>query len=234
MSSKNFYESKLEQIKQLIKEEKFDKAHEEILAEINMPYIPMAYEKEFKDLFNFVRTKINKDDNRVFTLSREEVIELLLSESEESQAMALELIADQNLHHEKQSLKHRIETWKQSDIFKKAFLFELMIEQKIDVAIEFVKGLIINPAKQKSVLEAKQTLVMLQQINLLTEKEPTLTLATSQEAKRYLLLNYPNPPENGESLAQNIVNVVRHMFGQEVDLSGDELSIYKVLKTNNI
>lgn len=234
MTKNNFYEEKLAQIKLLIQEEKFDQAHQELLTELNMPFIPMIYEGEFKNLYELVKSKLSKDDNRVFTLSREEVIELLLSDNEESQAMALELIGDQNLHNEKISLKERIETWEQKDIFKKAFLFEVMIEQKIDVDIKFNDGLILNPAKSKSILDAEQTILMLKEIEVLTEKEPSLTLTALQEAKRYLLLTYPVLPGDGRVIAQNLVNIVKHMLGQEIDLSSEETSIYKVLKTNNI
>ncbi len=234
MNGKNFYQEKLNEIRSLIQDNKFSEAFVQIQVELNMPYIPMIYEQEFKDLNELVKSKLITDSNNIMTLSRGEVIQLLLSDDEELQVIALELIDQHNLRTEASSLKYRIETWEEKDLLKKAFLMEIMIDQKIDIEIKFSGLLKINPSKSKSTLANDQVLEMFKRIDELTIQNPSLSQAAQQEAKRFLLLTYPNSPKDGNALAGLLVNVTMHMFGQKVDLSADELLIYKVINTNAI
>lgn len=231
MDNQNYYQETLNKIKELVKNEEYKKAYEIILEELKMPYVPKVYEVEFHNLHELVRSKVEVDKSKNSSFaSLEDLMDMLMSDEPRDQVQALEMMQPHNLRNFKKTLKARIESWDDSLVISKSFLFELMIEQEIDIDIEFRKGLILNPAKCNSIMEDSSIELMFDEIERLTFKEPTLTQACFEQAKYHILLNYPLKPQDPIIWAAQLVRVVRFMYGEEITLTQEEKLIYAHIK----
>ena len=121
-----------------------------------MPYIPEIYESQYIKLINDIKSEVKGDDQPTI-VTRDIAIDYLLSENEEKENISLELLRDHNLRYVKDVLKNRLETWPSNKNTQKAFLFELLVEQEIDMEINF-NGFNLNPKKTGTIL-SKPTVI---------------------------------------------------------------------------
>jgi hypothetical protein len=105
---KNYYEEKISYIESLIKNKKYKKANQEILNELNLPYVPKIYEDIFNSMFEQI--KEYSENNFSKTISKDVAIDYLISNDEKKETIAIELLRKHNLHHDKEIIKKRIET----------------------------------------------------------------------------------------------------------------------------
>lgn len=225
--SKNYYDEKLEEIGVLIKDKKFQEVYDIIHAELQMPYIPEIYETKFIDIMNTVKVEL-LGDKATTTVSRDVALEYLLSEDEQQELIALELLRDHNLRNDVEIVKRRIETWGPDKNMQKAYLFELLVDQEIDVDVNF-NGLTINPKTAGSILENEQVQVALNEIPNHFDKNPQAENLALDEFQRFLLMTYPAVPEDGASIANDFAQIVKSMFDDKVELSDLQVRIKQLL-----
>lgn len=222
----NFYEEKIAEIKKQLDNSEFFEAHKSLSAELSMPYIPEKYEKEFIQLFERLKFQMMDNNGENKTLAIDSLMQMLAGD-DESQNIALELLKTHNLRMVSSTIKARIESWNKEENLKRAYLFELLAEQEIDIAIN-IDGKILNP-KTDSILNNPEVNKAIQLIPTLTGQMPQLLEPTIDEFRRFLLLNFPSKITNGEKIAQQIFNIVNSLFNSEKTLSEEEEKIRKIL-----
>lgn len=224
---KNYYDEKLEVINTLLKKEKFKKVYEIINKELKMPYIPEIYEFQFIKIMNDIKSDVIGKDS-LTVVPREVVIDYLLSEDPEQEMIALELLRDHNLRYEKEIIKKRIETWPVSKTTQKAYLFELLIEQEINMEVNF-NGLILNSKTNGSILEKPTVIETMNQMSKYFKKNPSTLNMALDEFQRFLLISYPAVPEDGKEFAKDISQIVKSMFESKINLTKKQLRIKEML-----
>ena len=225
---KNFYEEKLENISKLMNDNDFAEARRLIEEELKMPYIPKKYEGRFIELLNDIKLKTMDDKKVAMTLSLDVALEYLTSEDEERELIALEVLSEHNLRYCKDVLKNRIETWPSNKNMMKAFLFELLVDQEIDIDINY-DGQIINPKNRGSIMQNSNVLNIYKILQTSFEKNPSLTQMATQEFERYLLLIYPNVPGNHNEFAEDFKKVIESLLNKDISLNERQLNIKKKL-----
>lgn len=225
---KNFYEEKLENISKLMNDNDFAEARRLIEEELKMPYIPKKYEGRFIELLNDIKLKTMDDKKVAMTLSLDVALEYLTSEDEERELIALEVLSEHNLRYCKDVLKNRIETWPSNKNMMKAFLFELLVDQEIDIDINY-DGQIINPKNRGSIMQNSNVLNIYKILQTSFEKNPSLTQMATQEFERYLLLIYPNVPDNHNEFAEDFKKVIESLLNKDISLNERQLNIKKKL-----
>lgn len=222
----NFYEEKIAEIKKQLINSEYVEAQKSLSAELSMPYIPEKYEKEFIKLFKDLKFQMMDNNSENKTIAIDSLMQMLAGD-EESQNIALELLKTHNLRMVSSSIKARLESWEKKDNLKRAYLFELLAEQEIDIDIN-IDGQILNP-KKDSILNNVEVGKAIQMIPILVSKMPQLLEPTVDEFRRYLLLNFPNKINNGEKIATQIFNIVHNLFSGIGVLTEEEEKIKKIL-----
>lgn len=230
MANKNYYEEKIDQIQNLLKNGKYEEASKTVVEELNMPYIPSQYEQIFNDFNEKIIYMQHKLDKPLSAMSRNEVLSFLFSGEEEKEKIALEMLPEQNLRYMKVELKKAIESWGDDKNIEKAFIFEALVDQEIDIEIEFKKGKKMNPIRDYDVIANVEVSFAMSCLEEIFNKEPSLLEIAKAEFERYLLLSYPLEVKNGKELAFEIAQVVKFMFNANVDLSTAEHLIYQTLQ----
>lgn len=225
--SKNYYDETLEKIDLLIKDNKLQEAHDLIQSELRMPYIPEIYEVKFIEIINDIKREL-VGDGATNAVPREVAIEYLLSEDEQQESIALELLRDHNLRYDIDLIKKRIETWPFEKNMMKAYLFELLIEQQIDVDINF-NGMVLNPSKTRTILDSETVVETMKEIPNHFDSNPAAENMALDEFQRFLLITYPAVPEDGKEFAKDISQIVKSMFDDEVKLSDKQKRIKELL-----
>ena len=224
--SQNFYKQTIEDIKKLIKEDKIETAKKMVDKELNMPYVPAKYEKIFLELQGQINFKLISDIGPNNNKTIEWVMEKLFG-NEKQQIMALENLSKYNLRTIKNKLKERIQSWKQKDKFKQAYLFELLSEQEIDMNIE-IDSQVMNPIKH-SIFHDKQFLIAIKEIEKHTQKQPQLYEMVVNQLQHYVLKIFPNKIKNGKELSKHITKAVKSLIDEEIELNDQEKKILQTL-----
>ena len=226
---KDYYVETIEIVQKLMQQEKFKEAEEILTEELKMPYIPLKYESQFVELMNEVKAKNSPDGQKGNYVPKDVALDYLLSEDEEKEIMGLELLRTHNLRFDKEVLKSRIETWPEEKNMLKAYLFELLVEQEIDINVSWGEDLILNP-KDGSVMNDQEVLKALDQVQLELAKEQSKIEMAEDELQRYLLMTYPNIPKDGKAFGIDISAIVQKMFDDKIELTNDQRKIFEKLK----
>ena len=225
----DYYQEKLREIKSLIETDPH-KAFMEVSNELNMPYIPRVYEGDFNKLHNELKIILQKEVSTK-KLSSDEIVEYLWDEDISKQVVAIENLKTSNLREYKDEIVKWIQEKQKSENMTKAFLYELLVSQEIDIDIT-VDGIVINPAKQKSMFDNEEFKKGLVKIQELAKNEPSIEKMILEEFERYYLVSFPVFNDNGEELANSLFNIIRKMMGEELILSPKEVAIATKLSNN--
>ena len=226
----NHYEEKIKNAKELIKKGDLKIAYDILDEEMKMPYVPKIYEEQFIEIMNNIRVDLIGESS-VHLVPRDVALEYLTSGSEEQEAMALEILREHNLRYDVQILKNVLESWGPEKQILKAFLFEILAEQEIDVDINF-NGLKLNPRINGSILENKLVEETMKLIPKYFEKNPTSESLALEEFQRFLLLTYPAVPEDPKMFAWNLSQVIKSMF-EEIRLNDLQEKMKRMLQKTN-
>ena len=219
----HFYENQIIKIKSLIAKGKYQEALTILNSEMQMPYIPLAYEKKFNELVQKLHNNFqNQDDAKQITLER--IVEMLWL-NEEKQMIALNAIGNYYLKPIKKELKRRIESWK--DIYKQSLLYEMLVEQKIDVEIK-INNKFFNPLKF-SIFENKKVQEAIEEIRKLAFKSPQIEKLAISEFYKYLLLTFGQLNFEGGKTGAMVFNIVNQMFFKSRNLTQEEQKIKQML-----
>lgn len=230
MANKNYYDEKINQIQNLLKNGKYEEASKSVVEELNMPYIPSQYEEIFNEFNDRIKYMQNKLEKPLSAMTRDEIIAFLFSGESEKETIALEMLPEQNLRYMKIELKKAIESWGEEKNIEKAFIFEALVEQEVDIEIEFKKGKKMNPINDYDILDNVEVSFAMSYLEDIFKKEPSLIEVAQAEFERYLLLCYPLEVKDGKELALEVAQVVKFMFNANVDLSTSEHLIYQTLQ----
>ncbi|WKX02499.1 DUF3196 family protein [Candidatus Mycoplasma mahonii] len=223
---KNYYEEKITEIKLLIKTD-LEKAFHKLKVELDMPYIPEKYEPKFSTLFLDVKSQLESKISQK-KMSNEEIMEYLWSDNVLHEAIAINNLKEMNIRNFKDELKKWMEEKPDSKNISKTFLYELLSNQEVDIDIK-LKGIIVNPKKNKSLFEDLEVKKALMSIDKLTDKDPSLAKLLTEEIERYLLITFPLKIKNGDFLAKQIFNIIQSMFGNNIVFSKEEEEILVIM-----
>ena len=226
--SKNYYEEKLDEIYSLIEDKKNAEAYDLIKEELKMPYVPEIYETKFVEILENMKSELPSEIKSTM-VPRDVAIEYLLSEDSQQEAIALELLRDHNLRYDQDLYKKKIETWGSDKNIFKAYLFELLVEQKINIDINF-NGIKMNPSKNGTILKNKEVEIAMNEIQKWFEKNPSALALALDEAQRFLLITYPAIPESGIDYARDISKIVESMFDEKMILTERQTKMKELLK----
>lgn len=227
---KDYYEETIDIVKKLIEQEKHGEAQEILEQELKMPYVPLKYEATFVELLNDVRAKTSPDGAKGSYVSKDVALDYLLSEDKEQEIMGLELLRSHNLRFDKEVLKRRIETWPKEKSILKAYLFELLVEQEIDIDVQWDEETLMNPSNG-SVMNDEQVAIAIDQVQHEFTQNPSQREMAEDELQRYLLITYPEVPVDGKQFGIAVSNVVKKMFDENIQLTPEQMEIFKKLKS---
>ena len=225
--SKNYYDETIEKTKELISEEKYEEADILLNTELAMPYIPRIYEEIFIDLKNEIKSA-TMDETFTKTVPIDVALEYLVSGDINNESIALELLRDHNLRNHIDILKKVIESWGVEKNMLKAYLFELLIEQEINIDIN-LNGMLMNPSKTKTILENESVINVIQLIEESLKKNPSTLNLALDEFQRFLLVTYPMVPNEAKAMSEDIIAVVEKMFDDKKELSERQKKIKEIL-----
>ncbi len=222
----DYYQEKIQEIKELMKTD-IHKAFAETSKEMSMPYIPEKYEPEIismhKELLIQIQGELN---NKSYSL--DEILEMFWSNEETKEAVAIENLKNLNLRTVKEEIKKWIEEKPVDRNISKAYLYELLVSQEVDIDITIDKTT-VNPIKNGSMFDDEQIKIGFETLQELSSNEPALEKVLLEEFERYMLISFPNKPTNGSELAKQIYNIVKQMFDETIILTDEEKVLAEVL-----
>lgn len=225
----DYYQEKLKEIKSIMGTDPH-KAFMEVSNELNMPYVPSVYEGEFVKLHNELKV-ILKEEVTAKKLSNEDILEYLWSEDTTKRIMAVENLKNSNLRDFKEDVAKWIEQQDASHNITKAFLYELLADQEINIEIT-IDGVVLNPAIDKSLFDNNEFKKGLIKVQELTRNEPSLEKMLLEEYERFFLMTFPKKHKDGEALAISILNIIKKMMDDKVVLSTEDEAVASIL--NNV
>ena len=110
----------------------------------------------------------------------------------------------------------------------KAFLFELLIEQEVDIEISF-NGMNINPSRVGSVLSNKKVIEINKILETKFQKDPAKLNIALDEFQKFLLLTYPIIPEDPKQFSSDLEMIVNSLFDEDIQLTQRQKIIKKAL-----
>ena len=225
--SKNYYDETIEKVKKLMGEKNYEDADILLNTELAMPYIPRIYEEIFIDLKNEIKAS-TIDTSFTKSVPIDVALDYLTSGDINNESIALELLRDHNLRNHVDILKKVIESWGVEKNMLKAYLFELLIEQEINIEIN-LNGMIMNPSKTKTILENESVIKVMKLIEESLKKNPSALELTLDEFQRFLLVTYPMVPNEAKAMSDDIIAVVQKMFDDKTILTERQKKIKEIL-----
>ena len=223
-----YYEAKIDQIKSWLKKGDFKQAEHELMVELKMPYIPPKFEKKFQ-LLNQELQLLQNPRPKAQHLSESEIVNFLWSNDPLKEAYLISFLQTYNLHPLSYELKKFLETAPaQKQIFKTS-LFELLIAQKVDLAINF-NGQLINPSQTLSILEHKAALEALTLIEQKTFKDVQIRDIALAQLDYFLLKKFPQQLPPGQILAQEIIAIAHHILDNSYSLSVNQQRLFDFIQ----
>ncbi|MCK5806775.1 MAG: DUF3196 family protein [Mycoplasmataceae bacterium] len=225
--SKNYYDETIEKVNKLMGDKKYEEADILLNTELAMPYIPKIYEDIFVDLKNEIKS-FTIDESFTKTVPIDVALDYLTSGDINNESIALELLRDHNLRNHVEIIKKVIESWGADKNMLKAYLFELLIEQEINIDIN-LNGIQMNPSKTKTILENESVVSVMALIEDALKKNPSELSVALDEFQRFLLVTYPMVPNESKAMADDIVAVVHRMFDDKQELTERQKKIKEIL-----
>ncbi len=205
----NFYEEKIKEIKDLINKGEKTKATSLLKDELNMPYIPRKYESQFLDL----RDKLisPKDNSKETLMTQDEALTALYSDDEVSKVIAISNMKKMNIRSFIDQVIKWIETSSESERVLVANLYELLVEQEIDVDIK-IDSIKLNPLKSEDPLKSEYIEMTLNSIEKKEIDEIIWKEHAIDQTMLYVLKSFPKKLE--KDISSQILNIVAYLFGE--------------------
>ena len=215
----NFYEQKINEIRDLIKNNKVEEAKVLLLQELNMPYIPKKYEEIFLNIREELNS--NEDNSKESLMTQEEALTILYGDAQISKVHALNSMKKMNIRSFIDEVVKWMETSSSNERMLVANMYELLVEQEINVNIK-IDDITLNPVNSKDPLRSEYINKTLKEI----EEKQIDELLWKQHAKDqlmiYVLNIFPKPLE--KEISEQMLNIVAYLFG-EGDLTNEEKEI---------
>ncbi|TDW14777.1 uncharacterized protein DUF3196 [Breznakia blatticola] len=128
----DYYDRLLEDVKALIKDEKFIEARQLLDVELNMPYVPLQYEQEYQSLFTYCNQQLA--GNAKSKTYDQEDIEALLFGSVDQASVACEILATSNVRQHLEMIEKYLSD--KPNVLIRTLLIEILIDQNIHEEIK--------------------------------------------------------------------------------------------------
>ncbi len=215
----DYYAEIIKEIKELIQTNPTEAA-KKLEVELNMPYIPERYESTFINLLEELKFKIKQDANVNNELSRDDVLEILISNDSVKMPMAIAKLKDLNLRSIVDDI-HKIILKDTTPNMIKTIIYEYCVEQDIDHNFEW-SGKVINPKIVGSVVALKTYLNTYVGIERLILKNPSLEHVAKSLLELYSLNTFPEFIDESEGLENIIVSIAYESMNIPSMISVDE------------
>ena len=226
MNDKNFYEDKINEIREMIGKDIF-KAKKLLDDEMAMPYIPLKFEDDFTELKMAIYSQLASGQD-LKSLNDEQAKEFLLSGDELKITFAITFYRQSNVRMYMDTVK----TFFNKDGFAmtKALMFEVLVEQNIDENI-VINGIKLNPSLDKNIIDDNALAKSIELFNNKFSKEPNLAEAAIREFTQFILSLFPQIKNRDIfEMAELFINIVRNMFGEETTLTDKEQELFDLYK----
>lgn len=128
----DYYDRLLEDVKALIKDEKFIEARQLLDVELNMPYVPLQYEQEYQSLFTYCNQQLaGKAKSKTYD---QEDIEALLFGSVDQASVACEILATSNVRKHLEMIEKYLSD--KPNVLIRTLLIEILIDQNVHEEIK--------------------------------------------------------------------------------------------------
>lgn len=128
----DYYDRLLEDVKALIKDEKFIEARQLLDVELNMPYVPLQYEQEYQSLFTYCNQQLaGKAKSKTYD---QEDIEALLFGSVDQASVACEILATSNVRQHLEMIEKYLSD--KPNVLIRTLLIEILIDQNVHEEIK--------------------------------------------------------------------------------------------------
>ena len=212
-----YYDEVLDEIRELMKLQKYNMAKLKTEQELNMPYVPADTEKELLKLQKDIAWHISESE-KDHELSMDEILTLLNSDDNQAQLAAAAVLCSRNMQEYKEEIQEYLK--KSGCREAAALIVEGLAEQRVPYEFTMIKeGLeyefypeeIIPAAESKGYLKAESCLT-----EWLAGRNPSMYAMAKQMLAHevYMLLPLSYDEDEGYALAMNILKNISDMIDE--------------------
>ncbi len=236
---KNYYDELIEEIEQLIKEDKKELALKKIKEELSLPYVPKLYEEKLFSFLNQIGYQEQDKNQKKSIFSREELLTIM----NEYRKHDIDFLFDISNGFEQYNwvgYEKDIETilnYDDLDNKVKALIYNNLVIQNLNYDFR-INQLIINPIKNKTSFETLFALKNLEAIQKKDFEDPSLREMCQKLLFLYIMNKFPNSMFiEYEDISEQLLKISQVMIGQinRDELSAKENALYEIIngkKTN--
>jgi hypothetical protein len=231
MKKQDYYQNKISEINKLIKVD-LDQAYHLLLIELNMPYIPKKYEREFGELELKIKNSAKQKEVN-YQMSPYDIFEIIQDVKSIKIGIALEQLKNLNLQSFILEIKSFFKTNQSSAI--KAIVYEYLVSQKIDHPF-IINEIKINPINKGSIVQSDEYQKAYLYIQNKIINNPSLAEVAIKVLEVYALNLFPAFVDQG-NLGKLIEYLSRKMLGlKNIELLERELKnankVFSIYKNN--
>ncbi len=228
---KTYYNEILIDIRNLINSKKYNEAYKKLENELNIPYIPIEYEKKMKDIFFELKPLIKRNKNFIFNDIDFIKKQLLKPKNEEIKYLILEKLKEFNINNLLNEIKILFLSNTFSDYLKTKILF-ILKSQKINIDFKIKKkfeNFVINPQNCIDFFENNDVNDILKYLeDRIYSENPSLFEVCISILERFYYFLYPNFCKEYDSIDLANAIIISAYKMQFINLDNELINI-----TNN-
>ena len=212
-----YYDEVLEEIKELMKQQKYDIAKMKIEQELNMPYVPADTERELLKLRNDIAWHLS-ESKKDHELSMDEILTLLNSDDSQAQLAAAAVLCSRNMQEYKDEIQGYLDRCSCKEAA--ALIVEGLSEQRVPCEFKMMKDGLEYDFYPEQVVPAAESKGYLKAEGLLSEwlasRNPSMLAMAKQMLAHevYMMLPLSYDESEGYSLALNILQSISEMIDE--------------------
>lgn len=230
---KNYYDELIENIEQLISNNKKDEALKIIKDELSLIYVPIEYEKKLNSYLHQIEPE-NEESKRQKLFSRDELITIISEYEKHSSEFLIEIASlfDENNWRGYENQINKIFNLKNLDKKVKSIIYNSLVVQDIDYDFE-IENVKINPKKNKTTFETEFSLKNLMKLSKKDYEISNVRDVSERIFFIYIMNQFPKCLSfDYEDITEEISNIAYVMLGikSENDLNEKEKEIFSIIK----
>lgn len=212
-----YYDEVLEEIRELMKQKKYDMAGLKTDQELNMPYIPADTERELLKLKKDIAWHAS-ESSKDHELSIDEILTLLNSDDSQAQLAAAAVLCSRNMQEYKEEIQEYLNHYSCKEAA--ALIVEGLSEQRVPCEFAMAKDGLEYVFDPEQVVPAAESKGYLKAENLLSEwlasRNPSMFAMAKQMLAHevYMMLPLSYDEADAYTLALNILRSISEMIDE--------------------
>lgn len=225
----DYYDTLVDKVKILMKEENYNEAYSILKEELNMPYIPYTHEETLQKMFLECKQELSIEKRA--TKYHQEDIETLLFGSVDEACMACEILKGSNIR----NYLDIVETYlkKEPNYLIRTLLIETLMEQDVTDEIQLnYEGLMVEfkPTYVQRIQDRDETKIMVQKLSDYFENDnPTFYRMCVDSLMKELYLKLPFSVDEDE-LDYALYAIIEYVY----KANGDEEAFKRFIHEKNL